>query len=74
MSAAVSDPIPSPSKARSSLGHAVAHKRSPEVIAERRRTLAEANIAAAIERALADAPPLSDEQCERLAAMLRRVG
>ena len=69
----MSDLIPTPRKARSELGHAVQRKSPPEVIAERRAALAEANIAAAIERALAVAPPLTDEQCERLAAMLRRV-
>lgn len=42
----------------------------PEVIAAR-QDLAAANIAAAIDRALATAPPLTDEQAEALAARLR---
>jgi hypothetical protein len=64
-------PIPTPTKARSLL--ATAHRRHepPEVIAKHQRDLAEANINAAIERALATAPPLTDAQCERLAARLR---
>lgn len=60
-----------PTDARNRL--AVAHRRhaSPEAIADRRRDLAEANIAAAIDRALSTAPPLTDAQCDRLAARLR---
>ena len=65
------DPIPTPTQARSRLAIDSRRKAPAPVIAERRRDLAEANIAAAIERALATAPALSDEQCDRLAARLR---
>lgn len=60
-----------PTRARSLL--ATSHRRNdpPAVIADRRRDLAAANIAAAIDRALSTAPPLSDEQAEALAARLR---
>lgn len=44
----------------------------PEFVGAR-RDLAEANIAAYIERVLAEAPPLSDEQRTRLAELLRPV-
>lgn len=66
-------PILTPSKAKSRV--AVAHRMNlgPEVIAERRSDLVEANLAAAITRILADAPPLTDEQCDRLSAILRDV-
>lgn len=63
--------IPTPHQARSRLATASRLKESPEAIADRRRDLAEANIAAAIARALSTAPPLTDEQCARLAARLR---
>lgn len=63
----------SPTLARSRLANAHRRGEAPEVIAERKAALAEANIAAAIERSLVAAPPLTDEQCERLAAMLRSV-
>jgi len=42
----------------------------PELL-DARRSLAAANIAAAIDRALATAPPLTDEMAEALAARLR---
>lgn len=64
----VSPPVAS---ARSRLATAHLRNEPPEVITERRRDLAEANIAAAIDRALSTAPPLTDAQCERLAARLR---
>ena len=62
--------IPSPTQARSRLALDTRRKAPPEVIAQRRQELAEANIAAAIERALVNAPPLTDEQCDRLSAIL----
>ncbi|MGV2985916.1 hypothetical protein ACNPNP_19670 [Microbacterium sp. AGC85] len=68
MSAAVP---PSQAHARSRVANAVKYGLPPEVIADRRRDLAAANIAAAIDRALSTAPALSDEQCARLAARLR---
>jgi hypothetical protein len=68
---AISIPIPTPTQARSRLANDSRRKAPPDVIADRRRELAEANIAAAIARALSTAPPLSDEQCARLAARLR---
>lgn len=43
---------------------------SREKIAEARRALAEANLAAFIERTLAAAPPLTDDQVSRLAGLL----
>lgn len=43
---------------------------SPAVV-ETRRALAEANLSAAIERTVAGAPRLTDEQIERLSALLR---
>ncbi|MFB8386802.1 hypothetical protein ACFC3F_06640 [Microbacterium sp. NPDC055910] len=45
--------------------------RTDPALTTARRDLAAANIAAAIDRALADAPALSDEQAEALAARLR---
>ncbi len=62
-----------PNDAKRRIANAVRSKQPPEVIEDRRRELAEANIAAAIERALSKAPPLTDEQCERLADRLRGV-
>ena len=43
-------------------------------IAQARRELCELNIALAIQRNLAKAPPLSDEQKKRLTALLRTGG
>jgi hypothetical protein len=63
--------IATPMKARSRLARAVRDKLPPEAVAERRADLVEANIAAAIQRALADAPALDDERAERLAALLK---
>lgn len=65
------EPIPTPTKARSRLARAHQDHLGEKVITERRRDLAEANIAAAIDRALSTAPPLTDSQCDRLAARLR---
>lgn len=70
MEAPMSAPL-TPHAAKSRLGSAIRAKRPPEVITGHRRELAEANIAAAIDRALTTAPPLTDEQCDRLAARLR---
>jgi len=46
---------------------------SPEVISAR-RDLAESKIADAISRAVASAPPLTPEQCNRLARLLMNGG
>lgn len=43
---------------------------SHEKITDARRSLAEANLAAYIEKTLAAAPPLTDEQVARLAGLL----
>jgi hypothetical protein len=59
-------------KARSNLGAAVRHH--PEQVEQRRRELAEAKIADHVERVLATAPPLSDEQAQRIAALLLAGG
>lgn len=67
----MSAPLTAPNAAKQRLASAARSKQPPEVIADRRRDLAEANIAAAIARALSTAPPLTDEQCARLAARLR---
>jgi hypothetical protein len=50
-----------------------ARAKDPAAEAEARRELAEAKIAAYVERVLAAAPPLSDAQRVRLAALLHRV-
>ena len=51
---------------------AQAHRaKDPERIAQARRELAESNIAAAVERALAAAPPLTPTQVKRLSGLLR---
>jgi len=64
---------PSPNAAKRLIANAVRRGDPPEVIEARRGDLAEANIAAAIDRALSKAPPLTDEQCARLAERLRGV-
>lgn len=46
----------------------------PEREAKGRRDLAEAKIAAAVERALAVAPPLTPTQVKRLSGLLRTGG
>lgn len=73
MSNASVQPFPTPTKARSRLALASSPRKKtpPEKLAELRQELAAANIAAAIDRALAAAPPLSDDQAERLAQLLR---
>ena len=43
---------------------------TPEQIAEARRDLRAAKLAAAVEKALAEAPPLTDEQAQNIAALL----
>jgi hypothetical protein len=48
--------------------------RDPEREAKGRRNLAEAKIAAAVERALAVAPPLTPTQIKRLSGLLRTGG
>lgn len=47
---------------------------TPEELADARRELALANIEAAIERNLAASPPLTPEQKNRIAALLRTGG
>lgn len=64
---------PMTAKARSRLATAHRTKQPPEVIADRRSDLLEANVASAIDRMLADAPPLTDAQIDRLADRLRGV-
>ena len=57
-------------QARAALGNAT-RQGDPENIGNARRNLSAANIAACIEKNLAAAPPLSAEQLDRLAGMLR---
>lgn len=49
-------------------------KSTPEQLAEAKAELAASNIEAAIEKALAGAPPLSDERAHRIASMLLAGG
>ena len=58
-------------KARNQL--AVACRHHPDQAEDRRRDLAEAKITDYVEKVLAQAPPLSDEQRTRLAELLRPV-
>lgn len=58
-------------QARAALGVASRGTRDPEKIAEARRALAAAKIEAAIEKAVASAPPLTAAQRDRLASLLR---
>jgi hypothetical protein len=54
-----------------------AHRRAtshPDGIADARRDLATAKIAAYVERTIAEAPPLTSEQRDRLVALLRAPG
>lgn len=60
-----------PSMARSRLALAARNGRPPEELAELKRDLAASNIAAAIKRALAVAPPLTEQQADNLAAILQ---
>lgn len=55
--------------ARSALGLA-SRRRDAEAIAEARQELASAKIAAYVNAALAEAPPLTDEQKDRLSSIL----
>ncbi len=64
---------PSYRRAQSRVANDLRNGADPEVLAEHRRDLAEEQIAFAIDRALSKAPPLTDEQCDRLAARLRGV-
>ena len=57
--------------ARNRLG--VAHRHYPEQIEQRRRELAEAKIADYVEKVLAEAPPLTQEQRAKLAELLAPV-
>jgi hypothetical protein len=61
---------PSVAQARSRLGNA-ARRGTPADVLEARRQLAEANIAEAIRRVVDAAPPLTPEQRDRLALLLR---
>lgn len=59
-------------QARQRLGGTIRlNPNDPEKIASARRDLAAAKIADYIERTVASAPPLSDEQRARIAALLR---
>jgi len=58
-------------KARNQL--AVAHRHHPEKIEQRRRELAEAKITDYVEKVLAEAPPLTQEQRAKLAELLAPV-
>ncbi|MGF6823294.1 hypothetical protein M2317_002205 [Microbacterium sp. ZKA21] len=64
-------PISTPQSARAQLGVATRFNASPEVLTAARRNLAEANIAKRITLELEKAPPLTSEQADRLAALLR---
>ncbi|KHL00433.1 hypothetical protein [Sinomonas humi] len=57
-------------QAKSRLGVA-ARRRDPEEIAEARRDLAAAKLAQYVERVVSAAPPLTPEQADRIAALLR---
>lgn len=48
-------------------------ERNPEELDEARRDLTEANVRAYVKKALAQRPPLTDEQRNRLAELLRPV-
>jgi hypothetical protein len=56
-------------KARNQLGVACRHH--PEQETEARRNLAEAKISDYVEKVLAEAPPLTDQQRETICALLR---
>lgn len=71
---ATTAPFLTPTQARSRVANLTRSHADPATIVEARRDLAEANIAAAVERALADAPPLTDEQAARLARLLLGAG
>lgn len=58
--------------ARNKLGHATRFA-DPATISDARKALAEAKIHDYIEKVLAAAPPLSDEQCTRLTELLRPI-
>lgn len=59
-----------PTQTRSRLGVA-ARKGDPSGIEQARREHAAAKIAAYVEKTVAEAPPLTDEQRDRLATLLR---
>ncbi len=58
--------------ARAAVARAVLQK-NPDAEREARRALATEKIAEYIQRVLAQAPPLTDEQCTRLAELVRAV-
>lgn len=67
----MSKPISRALKARNDLAAACRHH--PDQEPDKRRALAEAKIADYVEKVLAQAPPLSDDQCARLAELLKPV-
>ena len=61
-------------KARGRLGiESRRHPKDHPEVTNARKALAEAKIADYVEKVLAQAPPLSDDQCARLAELLRPV-
>ncbi|MCM3778978.1 hypothetical protein [Microbacterium hydrocarbonoxydans] len=68
----MSTDIPTPRSASASLAGIASKRRDdPAAVASARAQLAAANIQAAIQKNLADAPPLTADQTERLTALLR---
>lgn len=67
-------PATSPQRARTRVALLSRHHPGSSELIEARRELAEAKIAAAIERIVADAPPLTAEQRNRLAGLLISAG
>ncbi|MGV0772291.1 hypothetical protein [Mycobacterium syngnathidarum] len=65
-------PTPTPVVAAIAVARAAKH-RDPAAEDQARRALAEAKIAAYVNKVLSQAPPLSDEQRTRLAELLRPV-
>ena len=64
--------IPTPRTARARLAGITSMRRDDRsAVSDARRDLAAANVAAAIQRNLQNAPPLSDAQVERLSDLLR---
>lgn len=65
--------MPSPVlTARSNLGNATRRK-DPAAIEQARRDLAAAKLEDYVQRTVADAPPLTDDQLKRITAMLRPI-
>lgn len=57
-------------RARNRLGNATSHGRPAAELEDLRRDLAAAKLEKAIQRIVAEAPPLRPEQAERIAALL----